>query len=89
MTARGQPDQSRSARYVLKDYVNGRLLYCHVPPGYKQDEFHTFAPRVRREISEDQLPSQQQRAMRVSTCKKVSIHMQKNMKVSIIQHVSL
>lgn len=65
MTARGQPDQSRSARYVLKDYVCGKLLYCHAPAGYKQDEFHTYAPRVRREISEDQLPSQQQRAMRV------------------------
>lgn len=65
MTARGQPDQSRSARYVLKDYVNGRLLFCHAPPGYKQEEFHTYAPRVRREITEEQLPSQQQRAMRV------------------------
>lgn len=67
MTARGQPDQSRSARYVLKDYVSGKLLYCHAPIDCKQDEFHTYAPRVRREISEDQLPSQQQRAMRVST----------------------
>lgn len=66
MTARGQPDQSRSARYVLKDYVNGRLSYSHAPPGYKQEEFHTYAPRVRREMSEDQLPRQQQRALRVS-----------------------
>lgn len=66
MTARGQPDQSRSARYVLKDYVNGRLLFCHAPPGYKQEEFHTYAPRVRRELVEDQLPMQQQRALRVS-----------------------
>ncbi len=29
----GQPDQSRAARYVLKDYVNGKLLYCEPPPG--------------------------------------------------------
>lgn len=65
MTARGQPDQSRSARYVLKDYVTGRLLFSHAPPSHKQDEFHTYAPRVRREMSEDQLPTQQQRAMRV------------------------
>lgn len=65
MTANGQPDQSRSARYVLKDYVNGRLLFCHAPPGYKQEEFHTYTPRVRREMIEEQLPSQQQRAMRV------------------------
>lgn len=65
MTARGQPDQSRSARYVLKDYVNGRLLYCHAPPEYKQAVFHKYAPRIRLEKSEDQLTSQQQRAMRV------------------------
>lgn len=66
MTARGQPDQSRSARLVLKDYVNGRLLFCHAPPGYVQEEFHTYPPRLRREVSEEQLPKQQQRAMRVS-----------------------
>ncbi|NWS78407.1 LSG1 GTPase, partial [Crotophaga sulcirostris] len=39
MTAHGQPDQPRSARYVLKDYVNGKLLYCHPPPGIEPDEF--------------------------------------------------
>jgi large subunit GTPase 1 len=31
-TGQGQPDESRAARYVLKDYVNGKLLYCHPPP---------------------------------------------------------
>lgn len=28
----GQPDESRAARYVLKDYVRGKLLFCHPPP---------------------------------------------------------
>ncbi|KAJ6110081.1 Large subunit GTPase 1 [Penicillium sp. IBT 16267x] len=28
----GQPDESRAARYVLKDYVNGKILYVHPPP---------------------------------------------------------
>jgi large subunit GTPase 1 len=28
----GAPDESRAARYVLKDYVKGKLLYCHPPP---------------------------------------------------------
>lgn len=28
----GRPDQSRSARILLKDYFSGRLLYCHCPP---------------------------------------------------------
>lgn len=67
MTANGQPDQSRSARYVLKDYVTGRLLYSHAPLGVDQDQFHVFPERVRAEVPESQLPVRQQRAMRVST----------------------
>lgn len=66
MTANGQPDQSRSARYILKDYVSGKLLYCHSPPEYKQEEFHTFPERVKPEIEESNLPKQQQRALRVN-----------------------
>lgn len=42
MTANGEPDNSRAARYVLKDFVNGKLLYCNAPPGVNQKEFHTF-----------------------------------------------
>ncbi|KAG4264171.1 hypothetical protein FPRO06_02907 [Fusarium proliferatum] len=29
----GQPDESRAARYILKDYVNGKLLFVSPPPG--------------------------------------------------------
>ncbi|KAM7409527.1 hypothetical protein PAMA_001149 [Pampus argenteus] len=39
MTAHGQPDQPRSARYILKDYVNGKLLYCHPPPHINAKDF--------------------------------------------------
>ncbi|KAG8581456.1 hypothetical protein GDO81_007673 [Engystomops pustulosus] len=39
MTSHGQPDQPRSARYILKDYVNGKLLYCHPPPGIEPSDF--------------------------------------------------
>ncbi|NXA53982.1 LSG1 GTPase, partial [Nothocercus julius] len=39
MTAHGQPDQPRSARYILKDYVSGKLLYCHPPPGVDPNDF--------------------------------------------------
>ena len=28
----GQPDESRAVRSVLKDYVKGKLLFCHPPP---------------------------------------------------------
>ncbi|XP_078420021.1 large subunit GTPase 1 homolog [Cetorhinus maximus] len=39
MTAHGQPDQPRTARYILKDYVTGKLLYCHSPPGIDPAHF--------------------------------------------------
>lgn len=32
----GAPDESRAARYVLKDYVNAKLLYCHPPHTYSE-----------------------------------------------------
>lgn len=28
----GAPDYQRAARIVIKDYANGKLLYCHPPP---------------------------------------------------------
>uniref|UniRef100_H9H7H8 Large subunit GTPase 1 homolog n=1 Tax=Monodelphis domestica TaxID=13616 RepID=H9H7H8_MONDO len=39
MTAHGQPDQPRAARYILKDYVKGKLLFCHPPPGIEPGNF--------------------------------------------------
>ncbi|KEY69750.1 hypothetical protein S7711_03731 [Stachybotrys chartarum IBT 7711] len=51
----GQPDESRAARYVLKDYVNGKLLFVSPPPGEENakdfnkelyDEYHL--PEKRR-----------------------------------------
>lgn len=50
MTQNGQPDNPRSARYVLKDFVNGKLLYCVAPPTLEQEHFHVFPPR-RRNLS--------------------------------------
>uniref|UniRef100_A0A0A1XL09 Large subunit GTPase 1 homolog n=1 Tax=Zeugodacus cucurbitae TaxID=28588 RepID=A0A0A1XL09_ZEUCU len=67
MTSNGQPDQSRSARYVCKDYVNGKLLFCVAPPNVPQEEYHVFPARTRKEIEEQKLPTQQQRAMRINT----------------------
>lgn len=32
MTHRGLPDNPRSSRHILKDFVNGKLLYCVPPP---------------------------------------------------------
>lgn len=39
MTARGLPDNPRSSRHILKDFVQGKLLYCHSPPNIDPIEF--------------------------------------------------
>ncbi|EIN14067.1 P-loop containing nucleoside triphosphate hydrolase protein [Punctularia strigosozonata HHB-11173 SS5] len=39
-SGQGNPDEARAARYILKDYVNARLLFCHPPPGYSSEEFN-------------------------------------------------
>ena len=36
----GTPDEARAARYILKDYVNAKLLYCHPPPNMDPVEFN-------------------------------------------------
>lgn len=39
-SVQGNPDESRAARAILKDYVSGKLVYCHPPPGYDAKEFN-------------------------------------------------
>ncbi|ORX57002.1 P-loop containing nucleoside triphosphate hydrolase protein [Hesseltinella vesiculosa] len=39
-SSQGNPDEARAARYILKDYVNGKLLYCHPPPDTESDVFN-------------------------------------------------
>jgi large subunit GTPase 1 len=34
VTGRGLPNEAMAARYVLRDYVNGKLLFCHIRPDY-------------------------------------------------------
>jgi large subunit GTPase 1 len=46
-SGQGNPDEARAARYILKDYVNAKLLFCHPPPNYPADEFN----RVTRELA--------------------------------------
>ncbi|KAJ2852691.1 hypothetical protein IWW36_000048 [Coemansia brasiliensis] len=49
----GNPDESRAARVLLKDYVAGKLLYCHPPPSWPADvsfnaEHHDMATLASR-----------------------------------------
>lgn len=39
-SGQGNPDESRAARTILKDYVNAKLLYCHPPPTIHEDDFN-------------------------------------------------
>jgi large subunit GTPase 1 len=57
MTQNGQPDNPRSARYVLKDFVNGKLLYCVAPPMSEQHLYHIFPPRRRNFSANKHIPS--------------------------------
>jgi large subunit GTPase 1 len=39
-SSQGNPDEARAARYILKDYVNAKLPFCHPPPGIEDDQFN-------------------------------------------------
>lgn len=36
----GNPDMSRAARVILKDYTSGKLLFCYPPPGLDVQDFN-------------------------------------------------
>lgn len=65
MTANGQPDNARSARYILKDFVNGKLLYCLAPPGIKQSDYHMWPERKKSTAVNRVLPPREARAINV------------------------
>lgn len=44
----GNPDQSRASRIILKDYVAGKLLFCHAPMGNEQAEYSKLTYEVLR-----------------------------------------
>lgn len=59
-TGQGQPDESRAARYVLKDYVKGKLLFCQPPPHDPPIEPKVF----NRELYDmDRLPQKRRAAL--------------------------
>ncbi|ODV91454.1 hypothetical protein CANCADRAFT_11754, partial [Tortispora caseinolytica NRRL Y-17796] len=45
-SGKGIPDESRAARYILKDYVNGVLLFIHPPPNYP--DFKEFNAEIHK-----------------------------------------
>lgn len=51
----GNPDDARAARILLKDFVNGKIIYCHPPPGISAEDFnrghYSAAPIVERTLN--------------------------------------
>lgn len=41
-STQGNPDESRSARYILKDYVNAKIIWCQPPPELDELEFNKY-----------------------------------------------
>nr|XP_033815276.1 large subunit GTPase 1 homolog [Geotrypetes seraphini] len=69
MTAHGQPDQPRSARYILKDYVSGKLLFCHPPPAIDSSDFQSQLERFQSskfaQESGDSAPDRKQKVKQI------------------------
>ena len=64
-TGYGEPDESRAARYILKDYVNGKLLYCHPPPSTQDEAEPVDGSEFNRELYKfSQLPLKSQAWLR-------------------------
>ncbi|BGP07409.1 hypothetical protein JCM10049v2_003240 [Rhodotorula toruloides] len=70
----GNPDQSRSSRLVLKDYVNGKLLYCHPPPGIDSDDFNRETRDIERLRAQNKLKRKMAPMTRVSQKSDYYVH---------------
>jgi hypothetical protein len=66
MTQNGQPDNARASRYILKDFVKGKLLYCHAPPNHDQSQYHKFPERT-KQLKAASLPPLAARLLKVMT----------------------
>ncbi|KAF9270034.1 P-loop containing nucleoside triphosphate hydrolase protein [Marasmius fiardii PR-910] len=57
-SGQGNPDEARAARYILKDYVNAKLLFCHPPPGKEPTLFNerTHQFQLRRVAGKKRAP---------------------------------
>jgi large subunit GTPase 1 len=56
----GLPDEVRAGRQILRDYTNGKLLYCKRPPGSPQIGFAPLVAPLPGTVNGMQLEQQQQ-----------------------------
>jgi large subunit GTPase 1 len=43
-TGNGLPEEAKTAKLVLKDYVSGNLLFCYLRPDYTEEKFGIISP---------------------------------------------
>ncbi|KAM0748211.1 P-loop containing nucleoside triphosphate hydrolase protein [Meredithblackwellia eburnea MCA 4105] len=72
----GNVDESRASRFVLKDYVNGKLLYCHPPPGVSTESFNEENRDLERLRAQGKLRKKQAPTTRVPIKADTYIHQQ-------------
>ena len=70
----GNPDEARSARYVLKDYVAGKLLYARAPPGVDTDDFNAENRDLHRLALLDRVRAKRAPTTRVGLSSDTFIH---------------
>jgi large subunit GTPase 1 len=56
----GLPDEVRAGRQILRDYTNGKLLYCKLPPGSRHIGFAPVVAPLPGTVNGMQLEQQQQ-----------------------------
>ena len=65
-TGRGLPNENKVARKILKDYVKGKLLYCHLPPGH-ETPIEEPAPQKPVEVDEEFFAVKAEPALKVES----------------------
>lgn len=52
-TGNGLPDEVKAGKMVLKDYVNGRLKFSHLPPGFENEIEDEAQEEVKESIDQE------------------------------------
>lgn len=67
MNHKGMPDVQRGARIILKDYMNGKLLFCYPPPGIEPESFQEHRYEASQEVRyAEKVAKMQQKLLKVS-----------------------
>ena len=64
-TARANPDEARVARYVLKDYVQGKLIHCELPPGVRMRPDRQAVPDEEEDAKDDEHKEEEERLPKI------------------------